>query len=151
MQRLDALSVLYDRYEFMKGDADFEDTYISGLDYWNSCYQGYAEIVADIIQQVQDHRDKGESYWFNRGNSKLISDWANETDYTYTITFECRFFDSSSTLYASKTDTKENIVPGQSYGISIPIPEANRFKSFIWEIRLDCFESDIQFSEITNI
>lgn len=141
VKRFEALSKLYNNYDFLKDNAEFVGTYVSQLDYWKNYYNGYVEIEKDINKQVAKHDEaKGDYLWnANRSTSTLESEWVNNTKYTYTITFDLSFYDSNGTKYATGTKTMTNIAPGQSYVISVYVPDKNKLDVLSWE----CHYSDI--------
>lgn len=125
--RGEVLKSLYDNYNFLSEDTNFIGTYISEVEDNKKLLNAYEKIEADITSQLTENYE-----WSLTDENYLYGEVTNNTEYTYSTTYEYSFYDVNNTLFDSNQKTIENIKPGDRYSISVYIPEPDRVNNFKW-------------------
>lgn len=130
--RYSALNRLYEEYGFLNDNAEFIGTYISQLEYESRLLDAYNALVEDISVQFDEAEADLYKYW-EYDLYSLTGTFTNNTEYTFTTIFEFKFYDEDGVLFGDGTDIVENIKPGQSYTVSVYVPDDVDTLSFDWE------------------
>ncbi len=110
--RFEVLSDLYNSYSFMSDNAEFIGTYVSDLEYEQNLYKAYTTIEEDIDTQVPDL----DYYLYDEYTIKFTL--VNNTDYTFSSTFEINITDGDSTILENGEAYVDSVKPGQSYVVT---------------------------------
>ena len=105
------IKYLYDNYNFMNDNKDVIYD-ISQIDYWEKYLKAMVEIINDIIE-----KGSIKNYW--EGYTWYII-FENNTDYTYSITFEIEHMNKDGVVVEKEYGSAEKVKPNEKYAISIP-------------------------------
>lgn len=122
--RYEALTYLYDEYDFLADNNSFVATYVMQYEDKKALLEAYEAIEADISAQTHaaDFSDKFESSY---GGGTISFTLKNNTQYTYSTMFEFSFVSSEGTIFYSNSALIENIKPDQSYVVAVYVDFAN--------------------------
>lgn len=123
--RYEVLNELHRDYGFLKGNKEFEGTYIYGLEQEKEKLNAYNTIEADIESQEIDTK------WV-LNNYSVSCVVKNNTKYTYSTAFEAKFLNKEGAILYADQCVIENITPSQSYTVSFYVDSAYAVDGFEW-------------------
>jgi len=120
-ERYEALSALYSEYSFMEDNKEFIGTYVYGSEDMRAFADAINAIEADLGIQIEAKATDSTAWYIN--DNFLYTQFVNNTNYTYSTTWEFKFveYDNTQSILGSHSDYIENIMPGESYLVEIYI------------------------------
>lgn len=120
-ERYESLKALYSEYDFLKDNKDFVGTYVYQCDNVRALADAYNELEADLGAQIEAKATDANAWYIH--DNHLYTQFFNNTDYTYSITWDFKFVEQKNTqnILGSHSDSIENIMPGESYLVEIYI------------------------------
>lgn len=118
-ERYEALSALYSEYDFMKDNMDFVGIYVYQCEDMRALADAYNELEADLGAQIEEKASDSTAWYIH--NNYLYTQFVNNTDHTYSITWDFKFVEQDNTqnILGSHSDSIENIMPGESYLVEV--------------------------------
>lgn len=125
--RYEVLRDLYEQYDFLSDNTDFIAIYVSACEDQQNLLRAYEALDDDIASQM----NSDSFQWYISGN-KVYWTLKNNTNYTYSTTFNITLYDANNVVFDEATDFIENIPAGSSYTVSFYVSDSGRIGSFDW-------------------
>lgn len=125
--RYEVLRDLYEQYDFLSDNTDFIAIYVSACEDQQNLLRAYEALDDDIASQM----NSDSFQWYISGN-EVYWTLKNNTNYTYSTTFNITLYDANNVVFDEATDFIENIPAGSSYTVSFYVSDPGRIGSFDW-------------------
>lgn len=125
--RYEVLRDLYEQYDFLSDNTDFIVIYVSACEDQQNLLRAYEALDDDIASQM----NSDSFQWYISGN-EVYWTLKNNTNYTYSTTFNITLYDANNVVFDEATDFIENIPAGSSYTVSFYVSDPGRIGSFDW-------------------
>ncbi len=125
--RYEVLRDLYEQYDFLSDNTDFVAIYVSACEDQENLLRAYEALDNDIAEQM----NSDSFQWYIAGN-QIYWTLNNNTNYTYSTTFNITLYDANDVVLDEATDYIENIPAGSSYTVSFYVSDPGKISSFDW-------------------
>ena len=126
VEREEVLCVLYEKYDFMKDNKDFEGTYVANLEEDQNLLVAYQAVDSDLGRQFDINE------WSYKSNY-LSCTYKNNTRYSYSTVFDFTFYDKNDTIIDNRSVTIENVKPGDNFVVSVYVAYPTKVDHWIWQ------------------
>ena len=113
------LNDLYEKYDFLKDNAEFVNTYITSYEEQQKLLTALELIDKDLNSQVSDNM------YGDYDGKNLNFDFKNNTEYTFSMRWEITYFDTKETIVGTETAIVDNIKANSNYKVSFYVPYPN--------------------------
>lgn len=134
--RYEVLRDLYEQYDFLSDNTDFIAIYVSACEDQQNLLRAYEALDDDIASQM----NSDSFQWYISGN-EVYWTLKNNTNYTYSTTFNITLYDANNVVFDEATDFIENIPAGSSYTVSFYVSDPGRIGSFDWNNYYDAIDA----------
>lgn len=134
VQRYEALTDLYNKYDFLSDNPEFVGTYVADLEDQQYLLNGYNAIEADLTEQMNA---EGFSWELSKGGYNTYCTLKNNTEYTFGLFIDVFFYDANGVLFETNTGYVEEVKPGETYVVDVYISDANRVENLGWTTYYD--------------
>lgn len=126
--REEALTELYEDYDFLSDNVDFVATYIYEYENNLALLTAYEAIEEDLSNQNSDDWE----FYIYTDTSEVYFTFSNNTEYTYSTVFVMTFYDSDGVMLETQEDLIENITPGTTYEVSCYVENPEEISRLDW-------------------
>lgn len=138
------LNDLYEKYDFLKDNKEFVNTYISSYDQHQALLKAYESVDKDLSSQVSDNMVG------DYDGKNLNFSFKNNTEYTFNMLWKITYFDAKETVVGTESTVVKSIKPNSNYTVSFYVPYPNstdhyEFSGYYTEIVIKNDISDENF------
>ena len=128
--RFEALADLYHNYGFLEDNQEFIGTYVLQCEDQRSLLDAYDALEEDIGSQA--NADDFE-WTLDESNYEFFCTLKNNTKYKFSTIFKVSYYDADNVIFETEEAYIENIMPNDSYKVSLYISEPENIAGFTWE------------------
>lgn len=129
-KRYGAITELYNDYGFMNDNSGVKTNFV---DVYPRMIH-YVDALNAIDSDIQTQIYAADSIWQgNWARGTLEATFVNHTKYAYDIYFDIDFIDDNGNTYASDTAFYNFAQPGETFTVSVEVPDKNRLADIYFE------------------